>query len=187
MSGLSLSTVPRTWQQKATQRIVDTTTAWVDRITRWAPVRTEHVERVAFDTRAMSAVRSTGEGSAAGRRRDECDPQRPHPSTRSQPPRRAAVFRRPDKMESPAHCNTEKPHTRCSLCRDPGKRGASPGNRSCCDSDRTRNLPSYYARPVRLPPPQPAPHQATLRLRNRRSRTRKRTHRQEAGDSHGHA
>lgn len=34
---------------------VDTTMSWVGRLTRWAPVRAVHVERVAFDTHAMSA------------------------------------------------------------------------------------------------------------------------------------
>jgi 5-methylcytosine-specific restriction endonuclease McrA len=34
---------------------VDTTVAWVDRLTRWVPVRAVHLERVAFDTHALSA------------------------------------------------------------------------------------------------------------------------------------
>jgi hypothetical protein len=33
---------------------VDTTIAWVDQLSRWAPVRAVHVERVAFDTHALS-------------------------------------------------------------------------------------------------------------------------------------
>jgi 5-methylcytosine-specific restriction endonuclease McrA len=34
---------------------VETTVSWVDRLSRWAPVRAVHVERVAFDTHALSA------------------------------------------------------------------------------------------------------------------------------------
>ena len=37
---------------------VENTTAWVDRLTRWAPVKAVHVERVAFDTHALSAGQS---------------------------------------------------------------------------------------------------------------------------------
>jgi 5-methylcytosine-specific restriction endonuclease McrA len=36
---------------------VATTVSWADRLTRWAPVRAVHVERVAFDTHAISAGR----------------------------------------------------------------------------------------------------------------------------------
>jgi hypothetical protein len=39
---------------------VDTTLSWVDRLSRWAPVRAVHIERVAFDTHALSADRPLG-------------------------------------------------------------------------------------------------------------------------------
>ena len=45
--------------------------SWVDRLSRWAPVRAVHVERVAFDTHAMSAGQTLGgveyqQGTLAG-------------------------------------------------------------------------------------------------------------------------
>nr|WP_280923692.1 RNA-guided endonuclease IscB [Streptomyces roseochromogenus] len=48
---------PEGWLAPSLRHRVDTTSAWVDRIARWAPVRTVHVEQVAFDTQAMSADR----------------------------------------------------------------------------------------------------------------------------------
>lgn len=48
---------PRGWLAPSLRHRVDTTLSWVDRLTRWAPVRAVHVERAAFDTHAMSAGR----------------------------------------------------------------------------------------------------------------------------------
>ncbi|MFC5752853.1 RNA-guided endonuclease IscB [Actinomadura rugatobispora] len=48
---------PDGWLPPSLRHRVDTTVAWVDRLTRWAPVRAVHVERVAFDTHALSAGR----------------------------------------------------------------------------------------------------------------------------------
>ncbi|MGX1907557.1 RNA-guided endonuclease IscB [Streptomyces phaeochromogenes] len=48
-------TRPEGWLAPSLQHRVDTTTAWVGRLARWTPIRTVHVERVAFDTHAMSA------------------------------------------------------------------------------------------------------------------------------------
>ncbi|USY22572.1 RNA-guided endonuclease IscB [Nocardiopsis exhalans] len=48
-------TRPKGWLPPSLQHRVDTTIAWVDRLSRWAPVRAVHVERVAFDTHALSA------------------------------------------------------------------------------------------------------------------------------------
>lgn len=48
-------TRPRGWLPPSLKHRVQTTIAWVDRITRWAPVTAVHVERVAFDTHALSA------------------------------------------------------------------------------------------------------------------------------------
>ncbi|WP_240778158.1 RNA-guided endonuclease IscB, partial [Nonomuraea basaltis] len=48
---------PRGWLAPSLRHRVDTTMSWVDRLARWAPVRAAHVERVAFDTHAMSAGR----------------------------------------------------------------------------------------------------------------------------------
>ncbi|WP_121187874.1 RNA-guided endonuclease IscB [Nocardiopsis sp. Huas11] len=45
---------PRGWLPPSLQHRVDTTTSWVDRLTGWAPVGAVHVERVAFDTHALS-------------------------------------------------------------------------------------------------------------------------------------
>ncbi|WP_338683577.1 RNA-guided endonuclease IscB [Streptomyces acidiscabies] len=50
-------TRPAGWLPPSLRHRVDTTTAWVDRLTRWAPVRAAHVERVAFDIHAISAGR----------------------------------------------------------------------------------------------------------------------------------
>jgi 5-methylcytosine-specific restriction endonuclease McrA len=46
---------PKGWLAPSLKHRVDTTMSWVDRLARWAPVRAVHVERVAFDTHAISA------------------------------------------------------------------------------------------------------------------------------------
>ncbi|XRQ05598.1 RNA-guided endonuclease IscB [Actinomadura welshii] len=46
---------PDGWLAPSLRHRVDTTVSWVDRLRRWAPVRAVHVERVAFDTHALSA------------------------------------------------------------------------------------------------------------------------------------
>ncbi|WP_246062130.1 RNA-guided endonuclease IscB [Haloactinospora alba] len=43
------------WLPPSLRHRVDTTVSWVVRLSRWAPVRQVHVERVAFDTHALSA------------------------------------------------------------------------------------------------------------------------------------
>lgn len=48
---------PAGWLPPSLRHRVTTTTSWVDRLSRWAPVRAVHVERVAFDTHAISAGR----------------------------------------------------------------------------------------------------------------------------------
>ncbi|MEU0487521.1 RNA-guided endonuclease IscB, partial [Streptosporangium sp. NPDC006013] len=48
-------TKPQGWLAPSLRHRVDTTVSWVVRLTRWAPVRAVHVERVAFDTHALSA------------------------------------------------------------------------------------------------------------------------------------
>ncbi|WP_326829765.1 RNA-guided endonuclease IscB [Streptosporangium sp. NBC_01810] len=48
-------TKPKGWLAPSLRHRVDTTMSWVGRLRRWAPVRAVHVERVAFDTHAMSA------------------------------------------------------------------------------------------------------------------------------------
>jgi 5-methylcytosine-specific restriction endonuclease McrA len=48
-------TRPAGWLPPSLRHRVVTTTSWVDRLARWAPVRAVHVERVAFDTHAISA------------------------------------------------------------------------------------------------------------------------------------
>jgi 5-methylcytosine-specific restriction endonuclease McrA len=50
-------TRPRGWLAPSLRHRVDTTLSWVDRLARWAPLRAVHVERVAFDTHALSAGR----------------------------------------------------------------------------------------------------------------------------------
>ena len=50
-------TRPQGWLSPSLRHRVETTTGWVDRLTRWAPVKGVHVERVAFDTYALSAGR----------------------------------------------------------------------------------------------------------------------------------
>ncbi|MFF0307689.1 RNA-guided endonuclease IscB [Streptosporangium sp. NPDC004379] len=50
-------TKPKGWLAPSLKHRVDTTMSWVARLRRWAPVRTVHVERVCFDTHAMSAGR----------------------------------------------------------------------------------------------------------------------------------
>ncbi|MFI0452978.1 RNA-guided endonuclease IscB [Actinomadura sp. 6N118] len=46
---------PHGWLAPSLRHRVDTTVSWVDRLSRWAPVRAVHVERVAFDTHLLSA------------------------------------------------------------------------------------------------------------------------------------
>jgi 5-methylcytosine-specific restriction endonuclease McrA len=48
-------TRPQGWLPPSLRHRVVTTTSWVDRLSRWAPVRAVHVERVAFDAHAISA------------------------------------------------------------------------------------------------------------------------------------
>ncbi|WP_436890271.1 RNA-guided endonuclease IscB [Nocardiopsis dassonvillei] len=48
-------TRPPGWLAPSLRHRVETTVSWVDRLARWAPVRAVHVERVAFDTHALSA------------------------------------------------------------------------------------------------------------------------------------
>ncbi|WP_306370478.1 RNA-guided endonuclease IscB [Nocardiopsis sp. CC223A] len=48
-------TRPRGWLAPSLRHRVETTAAWVDRLCRLAPARAVHVERVAFDTHALSA------------------------------------------------------------------------------------------------------------------------------------
>ncbi|MFG1956459.1 RNA-guided endonuclease IscB [Nonomuraea sp. NPDC049028] len=48
-------TRPKGWLAPSLRHRVDTTMSWVARLRRWAPVRAVHVERVAFDTHAISA------------------------------------------------------------------------------------------------------------------------------------
>ncbi|MFI6454919.1 RNA-guided endonuclease IscB [Streptosporangium amethystogenes] len=50
-------TKPQGWLAPSLRHRVDTTLSWVSRLTRWAPVRAVQVERVAFDTHALSAGR----------------------------------------------------------------------------------------------------------------------------------
>ncbi|WP_262402041.1 RNA-guided endonuclease IscB [Actinomadura sp. CNU-125] len=48
---------PSGWLPPSLRHRVETTVSWIDRLTRWAPVRAVHVERVAFDTHALTAGR----------------------------------------------------------------------------------------------------------------------------------
>jgi 5-methylcytosine-specific restriction endonuclease McrA len=48
-------TRPDGWLAPSLRHRLDTTMSWVARLARWAPVRAVHVERVAFDTHAISA------------------------------------------------------------------------------------------------------------------------------------
>ncbi|GAA0840562.1 RNA-guided endonuclease IscB [Streptosporangium amethystogenes subsp. fukuiense] len=50
-------TRPQGWLAPSLQHRVDTTLSWVARLTRWAPVTAVHVEKVSFDTHALSAGR----------------------------------------------------------------------------------------------------------------------------------
>ncbi|MET8047336.1 RNA-guided endonuclease IscB [Streptosporangium sp. NPDC005286] len=50
-------TKPKGWLAPSLRHRVETTVSWVVRLTRWAPVTAVHVERVAFDTHALSAGR----------------------------------------------------------------------------------------------------------------------------------
>ncbi|WP_347596454.1 RNA-guided endonuclease IscB [Acrocarpospora sp. B8E8] len=50
-------TRPKGWLAPSLRHRVGTTVSWVDRLTRWAPVTAVHVERVAFDTHAITAGR----------------------------------------------------------------------------------------------------------------------------------
>lgn len=47
-------THPQGWLALSLRHRVETTLSWVDRLARWASVRAVHVERVAFDTHALS-------------------------------------------------------------------------------------------------------------------------------------
>ncbi|MFZ3497234.1 RNA-guided endonuclease IscB [Streptomyces sp. 5.8] len=47
-------TRPKGWLAPSLRHRVDTTMSWTTRLARWAPIRAVHVERVAFDTHAMS-------------------------------------------------------------------------------------------------------------------------------------
>lgn len=46
---------PKGWLAPSLRHRVETTMSWTNRLARWAPVRAVHVERVAFDTHAISA------------------------------------------------------------------------------------------------------------------------------------
>ncbi|MGW0595360.1 RNA-guided endonuclease IscB [Streptosporangium sp. NPDC002607] len=48
-------TKPKGWLAPSLRHRVDTTLSWVVRLTRWAPVAAVHVEKVSFDTHALSA------------------------------------------------------------------------------------------------------------------------------------
>ncbi|WP_374207199.1 RNA-guided endonuclease IscB [Streptomyces sp. APSN-46.1] len=48
-------TRPKGWLAPSLRHRVETTMSWTTRLARWAPVRAVHVERVAFDTHAMSS------------------------------------------------------------------------------------------------------------------------------------
>ncbi|MEU8801676.1 RNA-guided endonuclease IscB [Spirillospora sp. NPDC048819] len=50
-------TKPQGWLAPSLRHRVETTMAWTARLARWAPVRAVHLERVAFDTHAISAGR----------------------------------------------------------------------------------------------------------------------------------
>lgn len=50
-------TKPEGWLSPSLRHRVETTMSWVNRLSRWAPVRAVHVERVAFDVHAISAGR----------------------------------------------------------------------------------------------------------------------------------
>lgn len=49
---------PDGWLAPSLRHRIDTTASWLDRLTRWAPVRMVHVELAAFDTHVLSAGRS---------------------------------------------------------------------------------------------------------------------------------
>lgn len=51
---------PKGWLAPSLLHRVVTTMSWTERLARWAPVRTVHVERVAFDVHAMTAGRPLG-------------------------------------------------------------------------------------------------------------------------------
>jgi len=53
-------TRPDGWLAPSLQHRVDTTTAWVDRLRRWAPVRAIHVERVRFDMQILGNPEMSG-------------------------------------------------------------------------------------------------------------------------------
>lgn len=48
---------PDGWLAPSVRHRLETTVSWVDRLSRWAPVRAVHLERTAFDTHAMAAGR----------------------------------------------------------------------------------------------------------------------------------
>lgn len=52
-------TRPAGWLAPSLQHRADSTLAWVDRLRRWVPVTDIHVERVAFDTHALSLGRES--------------------------------------------------------------------------------------------------------------------------------
>ena len=51
-------TKPQGWLAPSLRHRVETTLSWMVRLTRWAPVRAVHIERVAFDTHTLSAGRA---------------------------------------------------------------------------------------------------------------------------------
>jgi hypothetical protein len=50
-------TTPKGWLAPSLRHRVDTTMSWVSRLTRWVPITAVHVEKVSFDTHALSAGR----------------------------------------------------------------------------------------------------------------------------------
>ncbi|QWA22004.1 HNH endonuclease [Streptomyces sp. JCM17656] len=57
---------PEGWLAPSLRHRVDTITAWVNRMTRWAPVRAVHVELSVFDPHAMSAGTSASDAEYRG-------------------------------------------------------------------------------------------------------------------------
>lgn len=57
---------PEDWLAPSLRHRVDTITAWVNRMTRWAPVRAVHVELCVFDAHAMSAGTSASDAEYRG-------------------------------------------------------------------------------------------------------------------------
>jgi 5-methylcytosine-specific restriction endonuclease McrA len=50
------------WLPPSLRHRVDTTLAWLERLTRWTPVRAVHMERAAFDTHALTLGRDSMDG-----------------------------------------------------------------------------------------------------------------------------